>query len=516
MQDLEKILTEAALEQKINAPTEAWPFIADALHKRKKRKPVWYFLFVFILLIGTIIIYNISNPKPSIKNSDLVNTKKNIFKNNDTATADLTLGTDNTAKNNDTTKKITYKKSAKNNLNLDKIIGVKNSSDILENEKLFDKNNFIYKRNGKRKITVTSAEIEITNDKTGSTQKTNITTKEEKIFDKNVITSELNGSYKIKIIPAETEFENIVLTNIDLPKTDSNSIKNLALTNSVIENLKYEQIQKSNSNIINKDTTNNFKEISATKLTSITNFKNKKWDSYFAISYAVLLINTKNFFREYNNSFYPNLSQAVSPNSSQIGIAKNANYFTGREISFSYLLKKENKKFNPTIGITFNAQFFNTKAYTATSALFDYNTSTIDSTQVGNSRYTAKNSRSASEVKVKNYLLQIGVPIGATFTLYYKKRNSILLQTQLVPTINLFQNIQWLDNRTSRYFTSKAVDNKFNIGQFTSVLWQAKIKNRTILLGPYYNFNYFKINKSINAISNIYTQRIGMQLQIKK
>jgi hypothetical protein len=106
--------------------------------------------------------------------------------------------------------------------------------------------------------------------------------------------------------------------------------------------------------------------------------------------------------------------------------------------------------------------------------------------------------------------------IGCDISLFtFKQKNKILIQSQVIPTYTLSQSIQWYDNKTTRYFTSKEIGNRFNITQSTALLWQANFKNNTFLIGPYVNFNYLKLNKSVNIISNIYTQSVGAQIQIK-
>ena len=112
--------------------------------------------------------------------------------------------------------------------------------------------------------------------------------------------------------------------------------------------------------------------------------------------------------------------------------------------------------------------------------------------------------------------MQIGIIVGCNIPAYtFKNNNKIILQTQVIPSYTLATNIQWYDYRTSRYFTSKKISSQFNVAQQFGLLYQSNIKGRTYLVGPYIHFNYFKLNKTTDNVSNIFTQSIGAQFQIK-
>jgi hypothetical protein len=84
MQDIENILIDAANEHKIVAPAEAWPFIADALHKRRKRKFAWVFLAFFaILCIVVSNLFLLSNKKDTknITPHTIISTQNSSTKN---------------------------------------------------------------------------------------------------------------------------------------------------------------------------------------------------------------------------------------------------------------------------------------------------------------------------------------------------------------------------------------------------------------------------------------------------
>ena len=89
------------------------------------------------------------------------------------------------------------------------------------------------------------------------------------------------------------------------------------------------------------------------------------------------------------------------------------------------------------------------------------------------------------------------------------------MQAQVIPTYNLTQSIYWYDNISGRYFTSKKLNNNFNVTQSGALLLEASIKNKIVFIGPYLNFNYFKLNRKVNNLSNIYTESIGTKIQIK-
>ena len=132
------------------------------------------------------------------------------------------------------------------------------------------------------------------------------------------------------------------------------------------------------------------------------------------------------------------------------------------------------------------------------------------------SSYTAKNLSGDNALKIKNRFLQIGIIVGCNIPAYtFKNNNKIILQTQVIPSYTLATNIQWYDYRTSRYFTSKKISSQFNVAQQFGLLYQSNIKGRAYLVGPYIHFNYFKLNKTTDNVSNIFTQSIGAQFQIK-
>jgi hypothetical protein len=485
MQDIENILTNAANEHRVTAPTEAWPFIADALHKRKKRRAAWLFLALFVVVfIATSSLYFYSE-KGNKNNIDKSSLSKKINNTKET----ISQVEDDIEKYH-----ITDSALATSNLN------IKNSTNPTEKNELT--NNFTKNKFSKSKIVAKHYE------------KSN--KEQEQFFEKNKIIEKIKSRTKVRITPIIKleEIEEIKEQEIAVATKETKADEKVNNKNIIIK----ERVDSSKNNItkinINPEIEKNtLKEKIATK-------KENKWHSYLSINTGALFLNSKSFLKTENTALYATQQSASTTSSSQLSSTNialaNANYQTGKQISLSFLLKKENKKFQPQFGAYLNYAIFNLKAYKASAALLDATSQTLDSSQSGNSLYAAKSSSGSNALKVKNNFVQIGISIGASISLYsFKQNNKILLQTQVIPTFNLSQSIQWYDKSSTRYFTSKKLDHNFNITQSTALLWQTNINKRTLLFGSYFNFNYFKINKSLNNISNIYAQSLGLQFQFK-
>ena len=139
----------------------------------------------------------------------------------------------------------------------------------------------------------------------------------------------------------------------------------------------------------------------------------------------------------------------------------------------------------------------------------------MDSTNTGNSQYSSTSSISSNKIAQKNSYVHAGILFGAAIPiLVIKPKQKLILQAHLVPEINIRQSILWHQNTSTRYFTTKKINRNFNVTQALSLLWSTNAKE-TFLIGPYYNFKYFSLNKKVNTISNIYNQNIGVQFQIK-
>jgi hypothetical protein len=479
MQDFNEILINATNEHKIPAPTDAWPFIADALRKRKKRRAAWFFLSFLVMLllgIGTTFFYNNSNTNKSEANKD-VSLKSDDFK--------------------------------KPSNIIEKEIVTNESQALSKVDSLVERNKSI-----KRNNTILSAS---TNNNQEIYEKTKIKSKTKSRFKVNIkeasvfVDTEKNIP-KEKIIEREIE-EKVMENKITKTDKDANSINDSAN----IVSLKTDTILDKTAKV--KTEIEKRIEKLENKKVKIKIEKQNKWKPYIGISYGAIFVSNKNLFQNEDKVAFANpslLYTTVASTQLATPINNAPNYSTGKGISFSLLFKKENKKFQPQLGLNVNIGNFNAKVYEASNALLDANTFAVDSSRTGNSIYAAKNTLGGSELKIKNNFMQIGLLFGCNIPLYtFKHGNKISLQMQVIPSYYLSQSIQWYDKGSTRYFTSDKLINNFNVSQSAALLWEANIKSSTILIGPYFNFNYLKLNKTVNNISNIYLQTIGAQINFK-
>jgi len=496
MQNIEIILKDAMKEHKMEVPIVAWPFIAASLRKRKKRRVIWFFLSVFIMLIlgiSSFLLYYTKNETPNKKFNNFLLVENNNINIIDETTKSKTkkdtllLGDNNYA--------ILLTQSEKKEDNIKAILS--------PSKKRFSKN---YKTRTALKVTFPAT----SND-------------EEKIIDKTATLKNKKNRTKVNIQNSTflknkpLQDDEILNSENELIQVETKSINNIE---SIISSTKqYDSINlitKTNVDI-KKDTDKIEEAINKSKATSTKIKKEKNWGRYFGLSYGALYSRSNSIFK--NENIVANTNRLQSQSTVGQAFTNNsnvANYQNGKEISASFLFKKENKKLRPMFGINVNMGSFKAKAYNASSALLDATTLLIDSTQTGNSAYASIRSIGTNQVNIRNNYLQVGLMLGYAIPLYsFKNGSKILVQAQVIPTYNLAQSIEWHDNISGRYFTSKKLNNNFNITQSTTFLWEATIKNRIVAIGPYFNFNYFKLNKSVNNISNIYTRSIGTSVQIK-
>ena len=494
MQNIDFLLKKAIEEDKMEAPLEVWPLIEAGLRKRERKRIVGFFILFFTMLfvcISSLLVYQSKNGMPNKRYHNSSQGKKKVnsiitIKAGSVNQKDTFLTAENykDKRNKILEKKQNNFKSEKYSLNNNskiinnKRIVFKNSSAIITDlkENIFDKNQFLNKTKARSKTTIQSS----TGLETQSSQDGNI----------------LTAKNDLAIIQLETV--NRIENNLSLTKDSlSNSLKTV--------------IEIKTDNNINIDE-NNTSKATTKKIKSL-----EKWATYVGISYAALFTNSKSIFNNENK----NLSTGAFQASPTIGQANNnttnsANYLNGKEMAVSILWKKETRKWHPMLGFTINMGSFKAKVYEATGALINPTSLLVDSSQAVNSNFASVRSVGNTQVNINNNYMQFGLVVGYNIPLYsFKKGDKILLQVQAIPTYSLSQSIQWHDELSGRYFNSKKLNNKFNITQSTALLWNRNIKSRNFLIGPYFNFNYFKLNKSATYITNIFTQSIGAQIQIK-
>lgn len=474
MQDIDNILLNALDGQKIQAPTDAWPFIAHALHKRKRRRIAWFFLAFLMLLIvstGSLLLYNFkTDRKKDVANNVAIAKSYSIISKNE--------------------------KNKKENIASDRIL--QNISDTIFKD---DQNKIV------KKAILSS------------------TIKDNELFEKTAIKKKIKSRTNLKIISSQA-LEETQMEGAKLPSQQSvinAGEKIIEITKANDKPVDFEHLENAKIFIVTTDINKedlikeNRIENSKEKLPASKNEKSKKWNSYVGLSYGALFIGSKNFFKTGDNRFDANAySFGNGNNQGAINNIYPANYQTGKNISFSIILKKEQTKIQPQFGVNLNIGNFNVKAYNATNAFLASSTFVVDSSQIGNSNYGARSTIAGNQIKVKNNFLQIGLVAGCSIPIYsFRQGQKISVQVQVLPTYNIAQSIQWYDKTSTRYFTSKSLNNDFNITQSTALLWQTNIKKRKMLIGPYFNFNYFKLNKNVNNIANIYTQIFGAQFQVQ-
>jgi hypothetical protein len=507
MPDLENILIEAVNEHKIPAPTNSWSFISDALRKKRKRRAAWFFVVFFgILCIIAGNFFLLNNESTTKSNISKRYAPTSIGNGKAQNNIEPVINNDKN-KNNKETKIDTFlrKSDVANNPQIDsikeEIVTAIITPSVEDGIKCY-----------KVRKTYTDASSIIEN-------KNNADTVFEKTVHNKKIKSVTNSKIKSPLMLEDFDKleENKVILKSE--KNETSAIVNEKNDNIVAQKMAdaLKEIIRQNDSITSTKENRVKEEISKSKLSATQNTTIKKWKPYLSISYGALFASSKNFFKnanELNSNNFASPTTAAQPNF--VSNNNNANYQTGKQLSVSLLLKNEHKKLHPMVGVSIEYGSFNTKAYNASGALLDAANAILDSTQTSNSIYASRNTIGGNLLKVKNNIFQIGFLIGCDISLFtFKQKNKILIQSQVIPTYTLSQSIQWYDNKTTRYFTSKEIGNRFNITQSTALLWQANFKNNTFLIGPYVNFNYLKLNKSVNIISNIYTQSVGAQIQIK-
>lgn len=475
MQDFNEILINATNMQKKPAPTEAWPFIAEALRKRKKRRIMWFFLSFLIMVllgVGTFFFKNNGKADKIIAKNNTSNKKNNLNNiddfNEKESTQNLSkINIDTVNKNNKNIKKDT----------LILLISTK------KNEEIFERN--LISKNTKSRFKVNiKAPLVITDNK-------------KEILDTKVIKKEIE-SYTNENTIAKTNNDKKIINDT----TNSISLKIDTILDKTVKakTVTEKEIEKNENKKLN-----------------IKIRCNNKWKPYVGISYGALFVRNKNLFNNENKNALTNNAQTYTASLTlRSDINNEPNYYTGKQISLSFLFKKENKKFQPILGINLTLGNFNTTAYAATSAALNTNTFIVDSTQTGNSLYASKNTFGANQLNIKNNFIQLGLLFGCNIPLFtFNNESKISFQMQVVPSYNLSQSIQWFDKLSTRYFTSNILMNNFNITQSTALLWETNIKERVISVGPYFNFNYLKINKDVTNVSNIFFQSFGAQINLK-
>ncbi len=476
-------LQKAASTFKMEVPNDAWPFIADALHQKKKRRFLW--LWFLLLLIGIaaagLYLINTGQNKKGISDKELA--KNIIVDNKKDVTNNKELLDNKTSNTNNIESKEIKVIIDENNINKqeNKIVNKQNiaKNELRENNKYTIKEIYEIKyKNVTKKATLFTKKVR--------REKQNIEVEDDEDKSENDIVK-IDNTLKYK----NTEIEN---------NGDSNTLKVEQSINTKIENKL-------------KDTTKKVKLIR--KKMEIT--KNKKWNFYAGFTFSLLNVKDKNILSSNNTQAERLILNYTFIN--PITSINKANYYKGRSIAAFILISPNyNKKIEKQFGVQLNYNSFKSKVFSAPAANV-YDASgllRLDTTALSNSFFSDKALNGGSSVNIKNNNFQLGIIAGVKFNLYkINKSQNVKLQIQLIPNLNFTQYINWFDRASGRYFIDKKLNTVFNVNQSTSILWEVNKNKKTISIGPNFNFNMFKLNKTITNLSNIYTNSFGLQVQIK-
>jgi hypothetical protein len=487
--DIEKILQEGAAAYSKQAPTDAWQPIADALHKKKRRRVIFIWLFTS-LFIG--VAFWGSSAFLKNKNTIVENKPKkaSIDVQNNNALSKIEMDKEDTSK---------------------KVLGIAIS----------EKANVIELSN-----TTKSTFIDVINDKLkdGFYMDRKIS---KRTSNKNRTIVSSNKNTKIK--------ETTIVNKSDGKGEESNAVVENVGNNDFKNNKETEIMVSTSSNV--KDTSKmdkalNLKDSIANPIAAnpIVNTKNKKikssikkWDKWVQVSIG------KNFINKNNLSIGSEIAMVNDNNLSGVGVVvvgatipPKSNYTNGVTANTAFLLEKKlSKNFYIQFGTNINYLNFGAKAYLSTRVNTYYQggvlvtDSTINSF-FGNSTYAAiRNASSGSSTKnIKSSLLQIGFSIGGKIELLLLAKNTMLvLQTQLMPMLNLNSNISWYNKNSFRYFEDKKLISKIAVQQNIALLGQFKTKKNTFSIGPVYQFSWNKLNKTVNGLQNMTNSSLGIRLQ---
>jgi hypothetical protein len=527
-----KKAAEATLEK---APIDAWPPIAAALEKkRKKRIGIWYWLSggITVLAIGVgLYFYNApnatsdayivaknSNTNSSEKNTATLKTENKTANNKDvTPTPKEVINNSNagTSNNNVNENALTYNDALNNNFsNSNKKVNNNYFTNTINNKvnsSIYTKKTQAYSRNKKqvkntaKKIKDFSNEaIAIIENKFAPQVDEEIT---KKPLDKNFI---VNTS-------KEQQTELIVANSAE----DSNANKIVATP-----------INSANKMATEKIDTANKKQTIITSAKKIKLTQPKKWDLYATIGVQ---------FTQLRNSVptgagFGDLSKSINngnnPNYQLGAIAQTSGNLSERtplteainKIHFGYgisagigIKKSINKALTLNLGIA--SQFFthNYKVYnTNNNNAFNYNNTIFlapiyDASQNSNVRYSFLPSFPNSNEKIKytNYQINISAPIQLDFNI---KGTRLFLSAGVAPEFYLKQNQLQLESTEGKLIDLKRNLRNFNLNASFGVgLKLGKQQNSQLSLQ--YFGKVFSLNNKLNNLQPLHVVGFGLQYQ---
>jgi hypothetical protein len=516
------LLQRSAAEERKEPPAQSWQYIADALHQKRRRRMLWLFLLpMMALLLGGAAYWLIQTSATKTKNpsNNYANhiVKKENPTNANTGNDAIEPATVNTAVNpsminteTNSRKEVLVKNNNTINANsTDALLmssynsistGIHKTDAITKIEKNSTKNNIVaVLPQIKKDKYIVEENDKTTVGKTKTKKRKEATAKIikiERIEEKN---TEITGQ---SIIP-EPDMEVSAETN----ETASQPIS------------RDSAVTKTNTDSVYTKTAVDIKE--ENKLIKLPVTKNKKaWQLYGALSYGRLFVRERNIF-EFSNKKESYFQSFISVNGLATFVPYFPQYEAGKDIALSLLLKKDNgsKKISPQFGLQLQYRSFKAIVYQAdrsVSILPRNDALTIDTFSFVNSLYSSNaSSFSLNRVSIPSRSLHLGISAGADFSLIkFNKNNTLHWQVQLMPSINLSQSIQWFHSASGRYFLDKQLNKNFNLAIATALLWEHKVKDRKIFIGPYFSGNMFSLNKKLTTLSNIYTSSVGLQMQI--
>jgi hypothetical protein len=393
---LNEILKESAWEHAMEPPVESWGFIEEALHKKKKRKILPFFILLLSLLVLAIGIY--------------------FFQKNKTQQNYITKAEQNIIGDTISIKYDTLISKAEINSIVNKKIEGNNYTNIKSTKKIKNKELDAFAIPNPRKVKFKNKlRVQITAPR-----------QEE----------------ELAMVEKETEENNINEEAITIEQKESELLVNKEDSNQ--KNSETKSLAEIYTKKINTDT-----NIVAQKIKLVNNKKIKKFEIEAQLNYTLLYVNKNNIFNTnaekifLRDSYTAASNPGVRPSNRPISDLKN-----GKSIALNINTSKMNtKKFKMQFGINFMYNDFYTKAYNAipVSILGQNNILSIDSTSIIlNSNYSNSPDPLSlgGKIFLKNKFYNIGISLGLNYTLLkLKNNNSLKIQTQLIPSYLISKNI---------------------------------------------------------------------------
>ncbi len=464
--NIDKLLQQAA-QVPITAPNDSWPIIRDALHNKNRKRVLWYWLLPLIIgcfavgyLVGTNATTILKQPNAQAFKSK-IKYKKVDSKISESAS---------------TFKNVEY------TYNKEQLIFNKNESNFIKNNYKVKLNNTATNINTKHKI-----EYNVING-----------TKKDVVI--NIENEKLTKNNNIEYTETVTEPENKLNNNKTITPIEINQHNNNVLNDTITT-----KVLMINKNI---------------EVAKNTKRQNKKWQFSFQTSIGSLLISESNLI---------NTLAEKSVNSNNNLTLASGNVFTPTpqyskaSTASVKLLAQKNiaKKLELQIGIQLQQNKFLTEMYATPLENNIFSTSIgtilIDRNGLLNGGGALPTIPLSNKPFYKqNKIIHIGAIVGLQIPiLKFNTTQKIILQTQIVPSISLRQNINWFNKSTNRFFAEKNAEKQITSFQNISLQYAINGKKYQYSIGPFWQFNSGTINKQTANTANLYLNTVGLQAAFK-